>query len=57
MRESNGIDSIFRGGSMPKPCSSELRERVVEAVESGVTAKFSPQECANYFRHAGYSCT
>jgi hypothetical protein len=22
-----------------------------------LTAKFSPQECANYFRHAGYAST
>jgi transposase len=39
MSESSGIDSIFGGGSMPKPCSLELRERVVEAVESGASRR------------------
>jgi transposase len=39
MSESGGIDSIFGGGSMPKPCSLELRERVVEAVESGASRR------------------
>jgi transposase len=45
MSESSGIDSIFGGGSMPKPCSLELRERVVEAVESGA----SRREAAEWF--------
>src|SRR5271169_4849207 len=45
MGESDGIDSIFGGGSMPKPCSLELRERVVEAVESGA----SRREAAEWF--------
>jgi transposase len=45
MRESGGTDSIFGGGSMPKPCSLELRERVVEAVESGA----SRREAAEWF--------
>ena len=39
MRESGSIDSIFGEGSMPKPCSLELRERVVEAVESGASRR------------------
>ncbi len=35
MRESGGTDSIFlEADRWPKPCSLELRERVVEAVES-----------------------
>jgi hypothetical protein len=32
MSESGGIDSIFGGRSMPKPCSLDLRERVLDAV-------------------------
>ncbi|MGD1083010.1 MAG: hypothetical protein ABR881_32250 [Candidatus Sulfotelmatobacter sp.] len=28
-------DFDFGGGSMPKPCSLDLRERVLETVESG----------------------
>ena len=39
------IDSIFGDGSMPKPCSLELRERVVGAVESGA----SRREAAEWF--------
>jgi transposase len=39
MSESGGVDSSFGGGSMPKPCSLELRERVVEAVESGASRR------------------
>ena len=87
---------------MAKPCSLELRERVVDAVKSGASRReaadwfdvspssaikwmqrrqatgsiapkpsgsispleahalvtaFSPQECTNYFRHAGYAST
>ena len=45
MRESGSIDSIFGDGSMPKPCSLELRERVVEAVEFGA----SRREAAEWF--------
>jgi transposase len=45
MSESGGIDSIYGGGSMPKPCSLELRERVVGAVESGA----SRREAAEWF--------
>src|SRR6478752_5568617 len=45
MRESGGTDSIFGGGSMPKPCSLELRERVVEAIASGA----SRREAAEWF--------
>ena len=45
MMESGGVDSIFGGGSMPKPCSLELRERVVDAVESGA----SRREAAEWF--------
>jgi transposase len=37
MSESSGIDSIFGGGSIPKPCSLDLRERVLETVESGAS--------------------
>ena len=39
MSESSGIDSIFGGGSMPKPCSLDLRERVLETVESGASRR------------------
>ncbi|MGO9768393.1 MAG: helix-turn-helix domain-containing protein [Roseiarcus sp.] len=75
---------------MPRPCSLDLRMRVLREVEAGasrreaaecvevsassaikwmqrlnetgsiaakLTAKFSPQECANYCRHAGYAST
>jgi transposase len=34
MSESDGIDSIFGGRSMPNPCSLDLRERVLDAVET-----------------------
>jgi transposase len=34
MSGSGGIDSIFGGRSMPKPCSLDLRERVLDAVET-----------------------
>src|SRR5712692_9577465 len=37
MSESLGIDSPFRGCSMPKSYSADLRERVIEAVESGAS--------------------
>jgi transposase len=36
---------VVEGGSMPKPCSLELRERVVNAVESGA----SRREAAEWF--------
>ncbi len=39
MMESSGIDSIFGGRSIPKPCSLDLRERVVETVESGASRR------------------
>jgi hypothetical protein len=39
MSESGDIYSSFGGGSMPNPCSLELRGRVVEAVESGATRR------------------
>jgi transposase len=39
MRESSGIDSIFGAGSMPKPCSLDLRERVLETVEAGASRR------------------
>jgi transposase len=39
MSESGGIDSIFGGGSMPKPCSLDLRERVLETVVSGASRR------------------
>ncbi len=39
MSESGGIDSIFGGRSMPKPYSLELRERVVDAVETGASRR------------------
>ena len=45
MREFGSIHSIFGDGSMPKLCSLELRERVVEAVESGA----SRREAAEWF--------
>jgi transposase len=35
MSESLGIDSPFRGWAMPKSYSADLRERVIEAVETG----------------------
>jgi transposase len=39
MRESIGIDSIFWRGSMPKPCSLDLRVRVLRAVEAGASRR------------------
>jgi transposase len=39
MSESSGIDSIFGGRSMPKPCSLDLRERVLDAVETGASRR------------------
>src|SRR5256886_17582975 len=39
MSESTGIDSIFGRRSMPKPYSSDLRARVVEAVEAGASRR------------------
>src|ERR1700746_2135769 len=35
MSESLGIDSPFRGLTMPKSYSADLRERVIEAIEMG----------------------
>ena len=35
MSESSGIDSPLRGAEMPKAYSGDLRERVIEAVETG----------------------
>jgi transposase len=40
-----GIDSGLQGGSMPKPYSLKLRERVADAVESGA----SRREAADWF--------
>lgn len=37
MSEFSGIDSIFGVRSMPKPCSLDLRERVLDAVETGAS--------------------
>ena len=37
--ESWGGDSIFWGCAMPKSCSSDLRERVLDAVEEGATRR------------------
>ena len=37
MSESLRIDSPFRGWAMPKSYSSDLRERVIEAVEMGAS--------------------
>jgi transposase len=39
MSESLRIDSPLRGGAMPKSYSSDLRERVIEAVESGASRR------------------
>ena len=39
MSECAGIDSIFGGRSMPKPCSLDLRERVLDAVETGASRR------------------
>jgi hypothetical protein len=43
--ESGSVDSDYGGGSMPRPCSLELRERVVNAVVSGA----SRREAADWF--------
>lgn len=37
MSESMGIDSLFRGLAMPRACSIDLRERVIDAVEMGAS--------------------
>jgi transposase len=39
MSESLGIDSPFGGWAMPKSCSTDLRERVIEAVEMGASCR------------------
>lgn len=39
MSESIGIDSLFRGQTMPKSYSKDLRERVIEAVEMGASRR------------------
>ena len=39
MSESSGIDSPLRGVAMPKSYSSDLRERVIEAVEAGASRR------------------
>jgi transposase len=39
MSESLRIDSPFRGLAMPKSYSSDLRERVIEAVEAGASRR------------------
>ena len=46
MSESEGTDSVLGARSMPKPYSEDLRERVIEAVESGA----SRREAAENFR-------
>ena len=38
MSESDSIDSIS-GGTMPKPYSRDLRERVIEAIEAGASRR------------------
>jgi transposase len=38
MSESDGIDSIS-GGTMPKPYSRDLRERVIESIEAGASRR------------------
>ena len=37
MSESGGIDSIFARLEMPRPYSTDLRERAIEAVEAGAS--------------------
>ena len=37
MSESGHIDSIFARLEMPRPYSDDLRERAIEAVESGAS--------------------
>jgi transposase len=39
MSESLCIDSPFRGWPMPKPYSGDLRERVIDAVETGASRR------------------
>src|SRR5271155_1900027 len=46
MRESSGIDSIFWRGSMPNPCSLDLRVRVLRAVEGGASRR-EAAECVD----------
>jgi hypothetical protein len=46
LSESDGTDSVLGARSMPKPYSEDLRERVIEAVESGA----SRREAAENFR-------
>jgi transposase len=38
MRESDSIDSLW-GGTMPKPYSTDLRERVIESVVAGASRR------------------
>jgi len=46
MSESFGIDSPIRGLAMPKSYSGDLRERVIEAVESGASRREAAAEFA-----------
>jgi putative transposase len=39
MSESRGIESIFGGRSMPKPCSLDLRIRLLDAVIAGASRR------------------
>ena len=39
MGESVCIDSPWRGLGMPKPCSGELRERIIKPVEMGASRR------------------
>jgi transposase len=39
MSESLCIDSLLRRLAMPKACSCDLRERVIEAVEMGASRR------------------
>jgi transposase len=44
MSESLGIDSPMHGWTMPKSYSGDLRERVIEAVESGASRREAAEE-------------
>jgi transposase len=45
MNDSNGIDSLLGGGTMPKAYSADMRTRVIGRVESGA----SRREAADYY--------
>ena len=67
LAESNAILLHFAEGTALLPTDAYARAKVyewlffeqyhIEPVIGSLIPKFTPQECANYFRHAGYAAT